>query len=378
MANQDVQKYFFHTKNAVTSYWKDLANFLEFDNPEISNIEGRNRDDKARCMDLLQEWKKKKGNAATTEVLMRALYNASLAGVVEELVGRYPELAAYQVPTVQPAMVQPRPVPLEQPRFKRKVPEGPPSYSDEPAGSGGEGEKKLFIVHGGEDKDTLVEPLANKILEEGVPKENIFYDKWSIGHTQGIKQSIASAINDSSCKLAVIVISEDMMKKYWPRKEFEEFLKRGIRFFPIFYGVNPADVRTSYSPTLADTRGKEIRRTGDRVDGALIAETVQEILASLQERGCSYTGSQDVMTRYFKVIAKEMPADWKELAVNLGVPWAQIRAVNLQNSADPWASCHEVLDMWRKTNGRDATKEDLIKAVSETGNQEVAEKLKDL
>ncbi|KAI8492482.1 positive regulation of MHC class I biosynthetic process [Branchiostoma belcheri] len=377
MANQGVQKYFFHTKNAVTFGWKDLAYFLEFDNPEISNIEGRNRDDKARCMDLLQEWKKKKGNAATTEVLMRALYNAGLAEVVDDLVGRYPELAVYQMPPVQPpreqpTMVQPHPAPRVQPS---QVPGGQPSHWDEPAS---QGEKKLFIVHGGEDKDTLVEPLAQEIVQQGMPQENVFFDKWSIGHTQGIKQSIASAIHDSSCKLAVIVISEDMMKKYWPKREFEEFLKRGIRFFPIFYGVNPADVRTSYSPTLADTRGKKIPRTGDRVDGALIAETVQEILASLQEPRCSYTGSQDVMMKYFKVIAKEMPADWQQLAVDLGLPWAQIRAVNQQHSNNPWASCHEVLDMWRKTNGRDATKEDLIKAVSDTGNQEVADKLKDL
>ncbi|XP_019629994.1 PREDICTED: uncharacterized protein LOC109474183 [Branchiostoma belcheri] len=377
MANQGVQKYFFHTKNAVTSGWKDLADCLEFDYPEISNIEGRNRDDKARCMDLLHEWKKKKGNAATTEVLMKALYNADLAGIVDALVGRYPELAVYQMPPVQPpreqpTMVQPHPAPRVQPS---QVPRRQPSHWDEPAS---QGEKKLFIVHGGEDKDTLVEPLAQEIVQQGMPRENVFFDKWSIGHTQGIKQSIASAIHDSSCKLAVIVISEDMMKKYWPKKEFEEFLKRGIRFFPIFYGVNPADVRTSYSPTLADTRGKEIPRTGHRVDGALIAGTANEILTVLQELGGSYTCSQDVMMKYFKVIAKEMPADWKELALNLGVPWAQIKAVNLHNSADPWTSCHEVLDMWRKTNGRDATKEDLIKAVSETGNQEVAEKLKDL
>ncbi|XP_066269402.1 probable 2' cyclic ADP-D-ribose synthase TcpB [Branchiostoma lanceolatum] len=146
------------------------------------------------------------------------------------------------------------------------------------------GPKKLFIVHGGEDKDTLVEPLAHEIVDQGVPKENVFYDEWSIEHVTSIKESIALATQDRSCKLAVIVVSEDMMKKYWPKKEFEEFLKRDIRFFPIFYGVNLADVRKNYSPTLADTRGVEIPRTGDRVDDNTIAgtaSTIRKILRSL-------------------------------------------------------------------------------------------------
>ncbi|XP_035658799.1 A disintegrin and metalloproteinase with thrombospondin motifs 19-like [Branchiostoma floridae] len=142
--------------------------------------------------------------------------------------------------------------------------------------------KKLFIVHGGEDKYSLVEPLVREIVDQGFPKKHVFYDKWSIGFTQGIKETISSAIHDNSCKLAVIVISEDMEKKYWPRKEFEEFLKQGKAFFPIFYGVSPSEVRQRYSPTLADTRGVEVPRTGERVDDIWIAGTASQIRKILQ------------------------------------------------------------------------------------------------
>ncbi|XP_035658911.1 uncharacterized protein LOC118404064 [Branchiostoma floridae] len=78
---------------------------------------------------------------------------------------------------------------------------------------------------------------------------------------------------------------------------------------------------------------------------------------------------------YFDVIAKEMPADWQQLATNLGLPWAQIRAVDRQHSGDCWICCQQVLDMWRSNNGAPATVEDLIQAVRDTGHKDVVEKL---
>ncbi|XP_078665425.1 uncharacterized protein LOC144907889 [Branchiostoma floridae x Branchiostoma belcheri] len=86
---------------------------------------------------------------------------------------------------------------------------------------------------------------------------------------------------------------------------------------------------------------------------------------------------QDDMEPCFDVIAKGMPADWQQLARNLGVPWEQIRAVNREHSGDCWMCCQQVLNTWLKTNGRRATKEKLIQAVKETGHQDVVDKLED-
>ncbi|XP_019619801.1 PREDICTED: p53-induced death domain-containing protein 1-like [Branchiostoma belcheri] len=90
----DVGKYFYFVKDNVTTDWEDLAFHLGLPNPDIRNIAGRNRDDKSRCMDMLQEWKKKKGDAATIEVLMEALSEAGLQSVVDEL-KKYPQKVAY-------------------------------------------------------------------------------------------------------------------------------------------------------------------------------------------------------------------------------------------------------------------------------------------
>ncbi|XP_066268324.1 NLR family CARD domain-containing protein 4-like [Branchiostoma lanceolatum] len=80
-----LRKYFYHIKEKVSSDWKDLAFHLGFEQPDIDNIDGRNRDDKSRCMDLLEEWLKRNGEKATIEVLMEALSEANLQSVVDGL-----------------------------------------------------------------------------------------------------------------------------------------------------------------------------------------------------------------------------------------------------------------------------------------------------
>ncbi|XP_066305159.1 NACHT, LRR and PYD domains-containing protein 12-like [Branchiostoma lanceolatum] len=80
-----IRKYFYFIKEKVSSDWKDLAFHLRFEQADIDNIDGRNRDDKSRCMDLLEEWLKRNGERATIEVLMEALSEATLQSVVDGL-----------------------------------------------------------------------------------------------------------------------------------------------------------------------------------------------------------------------------------------------------------------------------------------------------
>ncbi|XP_078598251.1 NLR family CARD domain-containing protein 4-like [Branchiostoma floridae x Branchiostoma japonicum] len=89
-----VRAYFYSTKEKVSSDWKDLAFHLGLEQPDIDNIEGRNRDDKSRCMDLLEEWLKHNGERATIEVLMEALSEANLQSVVDGLRRKLQELSS--------------------------------------------------------------------------------------------------------------------------------------------------------------------------------------------------------------------------------------------------------------------------------------------
>ena len=83
-----VRKYFYFIKEEVSSDWKDLAFHLGVGRSDTDNITGRNRDDKSRCMDLLEEWLKRNGERATIEVLMEALSEANLQSVVDGLRGK--------------------------------------------------------------------------------------------------------------------------------------------------------------------------------------------------------------------------------------------------------------------------------------------------
>ncbi|XP_066274132.1 NLR family CARD domain-containing protein 4-like [Branchiostoma lanceolatum] len=96
-----VRKYFFFIKEKISSDWKDLAFHLGFEKPDSDNIDGRNRDDKSRCMDLLEGWLKRNGERATIEVLMEALSEAKLQSTVDGLKNKYAELGKLQTSTSQ-------------------------------------------------------------------------------------------------------------------------------------------------------------------------------------------------------------------------------------------------------------------------------------
>ncbi|XP_035659775.1 pinin-like [Branchiostoma floridae] len=78
---------------------------------------------------------------------------------------------------------------------------------------------------------------------------------------------------------------------------------------------------------------------------------------------------------YFNIIAENMPADWPQLATNLGIPFAQIQAIQQQNRDNCWMCCQQILHMWCYNNGQEATVEVLMQAVRDTGHQDVAEML---
>ncbi|XP_035670224.1 uncharacterized protein LOC118411842 [Branchiostoma floridae] len=85
-----IRPYFYFIKEAVATDWRDLAFHLEIDPSTIANIAGRNPDDKACCMDMLTEWEKRRGDAATIEVLMTALSEAGLQKPLDELKNKFP------------------------------------------------------------------------------------------------------------------------------------------------------------------------------------------------------------------------------------------------------------------------------------------------
>ncbi|XP_078684869.1 uncharacterized protein LOC144918190 [Branchiostoma floridae x Branchiostoma belcheri] len=94
--NAGIRKYFYFIKEKVSYKWKDLAFFLdldEFDDATLENVAGRNRDDKSRCMDMLNHWHQRRGDDATIDILLECLSKAGLQDVADGLKTNFPELA---------------------------------------------------------------------------------------------------------------------------------------------------------------------------------------------------------------------------------------------------------------------------------------------
>ncbi|KAI8481090.1 hypothetical protein Bbelb_411690 [Branchiostoma belcheri] len=84
-------KYFYYIKQQVCDEWEDLAGFLGFDPPAIKNIKGPPG-----------EWQRRKGDEATMGVVMEALSDMGLDGVLDGLKQKYPELKKEPMPQSGP------------------------------------------------------------------------------------------------------------------------------------------------------------------------------------------------------------------------------------------------------------------------------------
>ncbi|XP_078585293.1 uncharacterized protein LOC144867291 [Branchiostoma floridae x Branchiostoma japonicum] len=241
-----IQKCFFYIKQEVTSDWKDLAFFLGIGDSCIRNIEGRNRDDRSRCWDMLQEWATANGADATIEVLMEALSNAGLRSVAD---GLKAELATEQ--RTQPPN------------------EGQPSRRQPQSG----------------------QPL------------------------QGITGQLPTGQPQS-------------VPVPWVQPQLVSWVQ----------------------PQLMPWGQPQLAMGGP-------------------------PNNTEELTPYFNIIAKDMPADWPQLATNLGIPFAQIQAIQQQNRDNCWMCCQQILHMWCCNNGQEATVKALMQAVRDTGHQDVAEML---
>ncbi|CAH1249854.1 LRRIQ4 [Branchiostoma lanceolatum] len=86
-SGEDIRRHFYFIKENVSVQWRDLAFFLGFRRPDIDTIQYKpaNRDAKDCCMDMLEQWRRRRGDAATLQVLLQALTEAGLQDVVDQL-----------------------------------------------------------------------------------------------------------------------------------------------------------------------------------------------------------------------------------------------------------------------------------------------------
>ncbi|XP_019635553.1 PREDICTED: LOW QUALITY PROTEIN: uncharacterized protein LOC109478460 [Branchiostoma belcheri] len=171
-------------------------------------------------------------------------------------------------------------------------------------------EPRVFIIHAGEDKESIARPLVSALHEQGLDKHDIFFDEHSIKPGEGIRDRIVSTLKSDALELAVIVVSTSFLKKdYWPKLEFETCLENNKRILPIWVDDNQDDFKAfselvgKYSPTLKQRKAIRVQRNSVADELTNLASQIRkclpppaiQALAYLQPTGTpsSHSGSSD-------------------------------------------------------------------------------------
>ena len=108
-----------------------------------------------------------------------------------------------------------------------------------------------FICHASEDKDAIVRPLAERLLQHRL---EIWFDEFTLDVGDGLRGAIDRGLANS--RYGIVVLSPSFFAKNWPQWELDGLVARQIEenrrlLLPIWHGLTRSDI-VQYSPPLAD------------------------------------------------------------------------------------------------------------------------------
>lgn len=128
----------------------------------------------------------------------------------------------------------------------------------------------VFISHASEDKDEIVRPLANALINEGL---NVWYDEFTLRIGDSLRQKIDQGLANS--KVGLVVLSSEFIAKGWTNYELDGIVTRTVSgeqiLLPIWHNKTKQQV-IDFSPSLAD-----------KVARSTATHTVEEIAKEIAE-----------------------------------------------------------------------------------------------
>ena len=133
----------------------------------------------------------------------------------------------------------------------------------------------VFISHAAEDKDIIVRPLANSLVEKGL---KVWYDEFELRIGDSLRRKIDAGLANS--RFGIVVISHQFFLKNWPQYELDGLVTREMTgeqvILPLWHQISKNEV-IQYSPSLAD---KVARNTADFTVEEIAQEIADVIKAS--------------------------------------------------------------------------------------------------
>ncbi len=137
----------------------------------------------------------------------------------------------------------------------------------------------IFISHASEDKELFVRPLEETLQRLDV---SVWYDEFTLRLGDSLRKSIDKGLVSSS--YAIVVISQNFIKKKWPEYELNGLISREIDkdrvILPIWHGVTRKQV-VQFSPSLADKYAFDTEReTAQDIAIKILREVRPDLYAS--------------------------------------------------------------------------------------------------
>lgn len=130
----------------------------------------------------------------------------------------------------------------------------------------------VFISHASEDKDEIVRPLANALMNEGL---DVWYDEFTLRIGDSLRQKIDQGLANS--RVGLVILSSAFILKGWPNYELDGIVTRAVSgeqiLLPIWHNITKQQV-VDYSPSLAD----KVARSTATHTVAEIAKEIAELL----------------------------------------------------------------------------------------------------
>ncbi len=135
-------------------------------------------------------------------------------------------------------------------------------------------EYDVFISHASEDKEDVVRPLAQALIEKGL---KVWYDEFELKIGDSLRRKIDHGLAKSH--FGIVVLSKSFIKKGWTNYELDGIITKANTgeqvLLPIWHGITKKEV-LDFSPSLAD---KVARNTATYT----VEEIAQEIAELIKE-----------------------------------------------------------------------------------------------
>lgn len=128
----------------------------------------------------------------------------------------------------------------------------------------------VFISHASEDKEEIVRPLANALVDQGL---DVWYDEFTLRIGDSLRQKIDRGLANS--RVGLVVLSTNFISKGWTNYELDGIVTRTVSgeqiLLPIWHNITKQQV-VNFSPSLAD-----------KVARSTATHTVEEIAAEIAD-----------------------------------------------------------------------------------------------